>query len=534
MTIVLGAVGAGIGALTAGPGGAAAGAQMGWAIGTTIGSYFDMQASIPKIEVGKLNDLRFSGSSYGATIPMVWGKMRVGGNVLWAAEDANGDHLVQHRRTKSVGSGKSKTKQTEYWYSATFMVGACVGTLHCPDGSLIHRNPVIKKVKFNDLVVYVAGAAENVVTPSFLPGTETQAPDATVVSALGLPSAQCPAWRGINGAVFGDVSLEDVGNQLPSVVMDIETDPVTVADVYSDMVRLAGLDPADIDVSAATDPVDGWMVANIGPVEQMVEPLLFAYGYDQVEVDGKLKLVKRGGSVTFALTAADLGYKTGHKGGERYKRRVRTYTEMPGRVEVKYYDVNGDFQQALEGEWRQSADQSRILTFDLPAALEPDFAREVSARELDRAWYEDQTFEVSVPHQFCTVAPGDVGTIATAAGTQRIRVLQMSASLGGEVRMVLVPDDPNTAQNTTGTGGGSGTGNDNETIVPTAFIGWSGRELVEAHEAYPGFYVAASGDVGWRGCTVFYSLDNGVTWITGPDITGRSVFGVALSALPDA
>lgn len=531
MTIVLGAAGALIGSAFGGP----AGARLGWSIGTTIGSYMDMQGSLPKQETGKLSDLRFSGSAYGATLPMIWGKTRVGGNVIWVAEDEDGNHLVEHKRNRSVGSKKSKTSVTEYWYTSTFAVGFCIGTLWMPDDSTVYRAPVIKRIWANDILIFDADATENIIIPTRYSGSESQTADPTIVAAEGVASTEVNAFRGICYAVFEDTDLSDFGNQIPNFSVEIETASVVVGDIYSDLIRMCGLDTSDIDVSGATDSVDGYAIVSLGSIQAMVDPLLLAYAYDQVEVDGKLKLVKRGGATSFALTADDLGAKIGGTGNGPYTRKRRVTTDLPGRVEVRYFDVDGDYQQALEGESRQTADQSRVITFDLPVSITADDAREIAARELDRSWFEDETLETSVLHRFCTIAPGDVGTISTSLGTKRVRVLQVSGALAGEVRLMLVPDDANVGtQNTGGIGGGSGGDGGVVTIVPTNCVVWSGREVVDAHEAYPGFYVAASGGPGWRGCTVYYSLDNGVTWIQGSSISGRGIFGEALTVLPDA
>ena len=66
-----------------------------------------------------------------------------------------------------------------------------------------------------------------------------------------------------------------------------------------------------------------------------------------------------------------------------------------------------------------------------------------------------------------------------------------------------------------------------DSIVPTAFTAWSGRELRDEDGLAPGFYVAAGGPTGWRGCTCYYSPD-GATWSCG-EIPSRS-WGTALGA----
>lgn len=531
MTIVLGAVGAGIGFFS---GGGPAGARLGWSIGTVVGSFLDMPR-MPKVETGKLDDLRFTSSAPGAPVAHVWGTARIGGHVIWADLNEDGEHLVERKRKKSVGSGKNKQKVTEHYYTSTFAVAFCVGTQWMPDDSTVYRAPVIQRLWADDVLIYDADAVENVIVPTLYSGSESQSPDPVVIAGEDVSSGDAPAFRGLCYAVFEDMNLEDFGSRIPNFSAEIATDPVTLSNVVSDLCRSVGLATSDLEFTAATDTVTGFVALSRGAPQDAIQSLLTAYNYDLVEVDGKLKLVPRGGSATFALTADDLGAQIGEDGAEPYTRRRSMKIDRPGRVDVRYFDKDADHQQAIETEWRQASDVSNVMTFDLPISAASDFARGIAARELDRASFEDQTFDTSVLHRLSSIAPGDVGTIATRTGTKRVRVVRAATALAGEVRLTLVPDDVAFGtQNTGGTGGGGSGGGGVEQIVPTAFEAWSGRELYDAHEATPGFYVFASGDSGWRGCQVFYSLDGGTSWLQGSFITGRCVFGETESVLADA
>ena len=530
MTIILGAVGAAIGGATGGP----AGARLGWAIGTTIGSVIEMsQISTPKSEAGKLSDLRFSGSQFAATIPRVWGKGRVGGNVIWAAEDANGNHLVEHSRKKSYGSGKSKVTRTEYWYSSTFAVAFCVGTQFMPNDSLVYRAPVIKRIWADDILIYDVDAPENIVTPTLYSGTESQSPDPVVIAAMGVNTLDAPAWRGICYGLFENLDLSDFGSRIPNFSAEIETAAVSVGNVYSDLVRSVGVDAGDIDISDAGESCESFLALATSDAQTYIDALILAYGYDHIEIDGVLRLVKRGGATTFALTADDIGAGSSND-REPYVRRRGMKTEIPRRIDVSYFDINADHQRASDGDGDIVVDQAHKLTIDLPMSLSADFALEIARRELDRATIESQTFTTSVLMRHSTIAPGDVGTIATRTGTKRVRVVRTTGGRGEAVNLELIPDDAGVmTQDGGGEGGGGSGGGEVKEVIPTSFIAFSGRELVDGHEQYPGFYVAASGPDGWQGCTVQYSADGGVSWIEGPYIDNRAVFGEATTILAD-
>src|SRR6185369_2787692 len=97
-TLAVGALGAGLGAWAGG----LSGASLGWGIGTIVGGIL-FPPSVGDMSQGKLDDLRLTGAGYGTSIPQVWGKHRVGGNVMWVKTDANGSMLTEHRTDTSVG-----------------------------------------------------------------------------------------------------------------------------------------------------------------------------------------------------------------------------------------------------------------------------------------------------------------------------------------------------------------------------------------------------------------------------------------------
>lgn len=536
MTIILGAVGAGIGYLAGGP----AGAKLGWAIGSTVGNVMDVANNAPRTESGKLSDLRFSGSSFGAPIPICWGEggCRVGGNVVWVETDENGDHLVQHKKTKRSGggSGGGGAKNTSYWYTATFAVAACVGEQVFPDGTSVDRNARISKIWADDKLVYDEDSGDNLIEPTLYSGAEDQSPDSTIVSAEGLASNAIPAFRGLVYAVFVDLDLSDFSSRIPNFQFEVKTDEVTVGDIFSDVSRACGLSTFDLDVSGATTVVSGFAALGDATGQALVDSLLTCYGYDMVEVDGVLRLVERGGAVSRTIAAADMGAsQDSPEGAVRYTSTRRQTLDLPGRVDVRYFDASAAHQSAVETEVRQAMTLPNVSTLDFPVSETSGFMRGVAARELDRAHVEVEDIAFSLPMAYMDVAPGDVLNLPMDTGTKRVRVVKTMLAPIGELRFVAVPDDDGvvaTDQADIGGGGGEG-GSQFETIVPTAFDAWSGREIVDEDEIEPGFYVVASGGANWRGCTVLYSLDDGVSWLEASPIVDKGTFGVVTSAPPD-
>jgi hypothetical protein len=88
-TLVLRAAGAAIGGSIGGAILGVSAATIGGFVGSTIGSVVDSWivsslAPTQRIEGPRLDSLRITSSTEGAVIPRVYGRMRMGGNIIWA------------------------------------------------------------------------------------------------------------------------------------------------------------------------------------------------------------------------------------------------------------------------------------------------------------------------------------------------------------------------------------------------------------------------------------------------------------------
>src|SRR5512134_3566298 len=88
--------------------------QLGWIAGAAIGGLL-FPAKGPHTEGPRLGDLSVSSSAYGMPIPILYGTMRVAGNMIWSSG------LAEEKTTKKVGGkGGGGAKQTTYSYTASF------------------------------------------------------------------------------------------------------------------------------------------------------------------------------------------------------------------------------------------------------------------------------------------------------------------------------------------------------------------------------------------------------------------------------
>ncbi len=265
-SIILGAVGAGIGALFGQP-------ALGYAIGSTIGNIVSPKKG-PKTKGPRINDLKIQSSEYARSIPIVFGSARLAGNVIWASD------LIETAHSNDNG--------TTYTYAANFAVGICEGPIMG-----------ITKIWANTFLIYNKSVTSLPPGIRVYTGSETQTPDGLLQTYLGVGNV--PAYRGLVYVVFDHFELQQYGNRIPSISVEASTSSATVAtsiplaSILNTLCNKAGLPSAQIDVSLVTNPVDGYIVTDTVEVRNAIIPLASGFGFDIVESANKIKFVNRAG-----------------------------------------------------------------------------------------------------------------------------------------------------------------------------------------------------------------------------------------------
>jgi hypothetical protein len=566
-TLILGVIGGVVGGIAA-PGLAfsIAGAMLGWSIGTTVGSYIDSSRQhYFTADMGRVSDLRITVASYGTSIPQCWGKVRIPGIIIW------GTDLVEHEQDinsggggKSFGGGPTVTTRN-YTYTLSCALALCRGNrigsghikifaddivildnLTTPGTPTSQYGTVTHAAIFDGLSNQV-GDSWTLSDGSHVRlyyGTETQLADPLIITSASntvLPAgSDNPAFRGTCYIVFENFAVTNFGNRLPNFSVEIDTGASMLDEVLSDMMAQVDIDPStEMDLSLlSTTQVTGIVMASRTDVKSAIQPLLDAYSFDLVDVDGKVKGIPRGGAPVATLTWAndDLGVQTVDSGtAPPIQRVVKSRAEdvtLPKRIDVGYYSTSIDMQQATQGAIRQSARCNNYITQSYPLTLGDNEARQMAERLMYLQWVERDTYAAQVSPRWTKLCCADVIMLQTdSSGTlRRVRIVEMECAPRGEMRCKFVADDDGViTQTTTGTTPTGGT--TNGTPIATDFFAWSGKELRDTDGTNAGVYVAATGAVGWQGCTVMMSTDGGVTYDPIGTISARSIFGVASTAL---
>ncbi len=171
-----------------------------------IFDHFTSEKENYSFNTGAMNNVKLQGCSYGASIPLIFGKAKLAGSIIWMppfdSEYIEDKHTGEY---SNVDLNSAKTAQYNGYieYYADMAVAICEG-------------PV-------DELTCVQASGEKIDLTSykyrFYHGTESQQPDPLIESHVGRGKA--PAYRGICYIVFEKLPLSDFNGVLPSLVFEV-------------------------------------------------------------------------------------------------------------------------------------------------------------------------------------------------------------------------------------------------------------------------------------------------------------------------
>ncbi len=227
-TMVLSAAGSALGGGLAGAVGAAAGQFAGAVLGRALDERL-LGAGAAPVEVGRLDRLRVTSAGEGRPLPRVWGRVRIGGRVIWASR------FRENASTQGGGKGGGPTVR-RYSYSVSLAVALCEGEIS--GVARVWADGV--EWSLNDLPLRV------------YTGSETQAPDPVIEAVEGVGNA--PAFRGVAYVVLEDLDLSPFGNRVPQLSFEVLRHPAGTAPVTEQIAAVALL-PGSGEYALSTEPV---------------------------------------------------------------------------------------------------------------------------------------------------------------------------------------------------------------------------------------------------------------------------------------
>ncbi|NNU16978.1 hypothetical protein HK107_11670 [Parvularcula sp. ZS-1/3] len=183
-----------------------------------------------------LEEIRILTAGEGGGIPRVYGRARVGGQIIWAS-DVSETTFTQTSTTGAKGVKRaSETSATEYRYKVSVAIALC-------DGELIR----IGRVWADGNLITLADFDYRIYH-----GTEDQSPD-PLIEAL---DGTAPAYKGTAYIVIEELDLAPFGNRIPQFNFEIvcpvgESDP----DDMEQAIRAVTLIPGSGEAVYAMEPV---------------------------------------------------------------------------------------------------------------------------------------------------------------------------------------------------------------------------------------------------------------------------------------
>ncbi len=237
-TLVLSAAGAALGGSV---GGALAGVSslaLGRAAGAAFGSILDRSisgGSSRTIERGKVDRLRVMGSSEGAVLPRVFGRIRLAGQVIWSSR------FLESTNTTRVGAKGSRQQVRDYSYSVSLAIALC-------EGEIVR----VGRIWADGLPLDQSTLSFRVHT-----GSESQLPDPLITAIEG--NTMVPAYRGTAYIVFENLDIQPFGNRIPQFNFEVFRSAKNGSDgklLPSSLIQGVSLIPGTGEYSLCTIPVN--------------------------------------------------------------------------------------------------------------------------------------------------------------------------------------------------------------------------------------------------------------------------------------
>jgi len=213
------------------------GAQLGFLVGGGVGAAVFPEKG-PVVEGPRLRDLDVQSSAYGLPVALVFGTVRLAGNVIWAPP------IKETRREAKVNTGgkggQSSQTTVTYTNSIDCAVGICEGPIIgirkvWGDTKLIYDSAddatvdeqLASQIQLSVEIDQEAAIKEALfgLTPGSLgamkiyPGTQTAKPEPLIEADKGVGNV--PAYRGLCYVVFDDFQLANFGNRIPNFSFEV-------------------------------------------------------------------------------------------------------------------------------------------------------------------------------------------------------------------------------------------------------------------------------------------------------------------------
>lgn len=475
------------------------GGPIGGAVGGLIGKQVDQSVFGRGSREGpRLKELAITTSSYGQPIPRVFGRMRVGGSVIWSTE---------LNENSSTEGSKGQPSTTTYSYSASFAVAVSSSPINrvgriWADGKLLRGANEDLKVE-GEMRTYKGNGNEPI--------------DPLISADKG---ANATAFRDCAYVVFDNLELADFGNRIPALTFEVFSSDDTQVSL-NDLVPNISTDGENTAIGELRGFSDegGSLAASLSAIDRVM-PLTC-----KVHESG-LKISTGTVSTADAPTLPQqLSPRASEEANERHKQRGQQAEREP--LAVRYYDEERDYQPGVQRANGVRAD-GRELMIDLPATMTADGAKKLANAnaQLSR-WQKEQTVW-RIGQLDPSIQPGSVVRIPDFAGFWRVNSWEWYDQ-GIELALERIAPEAGSIPN-------SDPGTSNSALdleAPSTNIQFFEAPADSTQSrTTPLMYAAASAEnAGWNGAALFAETTSGLEPI-GSSGPLRAFTGTLVQALP--
>lgn len=342
-----------------------------------------------------------------------------------------------------------------------------------------------------------------------------------------------PHYVNVSGGCIYEVNIGSYSLQSFFFSPDvISITAASLSSIVSNICTRAGLTAGQIDVTALTDEVHGYVVQR-GTARSQIEQLMQAFYFDAVESDGKVKFVKRGGSSAVSIPEDDLAaHEYGSSPPDTLVTNRRQEMELPVELNVQYMDSAAAYAVGSQYSQRLTTESENKTSLNFAIAMTATKAKQIADVLMYDAWTSRMTFDLQTGWKYCYLEPTDIITVTKGGRTYVMRIVDEDFSITSRRQCVL---EDTTVYTQSATAAGLPTPGETVASVPLTNLMLLDIPLLrDADDGY-GFYVAACGyGDGWTGAQPFKSNDGGATWTSfGSGMLNESTIGTASTALGD-
>lgn len=295
----------------------------------------------------------------------------------------------------------------------------------------------------------------------------------------------------------------------------------TLADIVRDICRRVDLDPVDdIYVDELESAlVYGYTISQQSPARAMIEQLTIAYQFDFLERDYKLVGQFKNSTPVAELSYKDFSVLDQETGSIIRETRVQE-VELPMRVEVRYRDLDNDYQSNVQISSRSqqpipTMESVQVSSIDIPIVHTATYMKQLAEQLLYSTWINRTTYDGSTSWRWAKLDPADTVLITLVDGTILTARILRSEFAGDLVINLSAVSNDEALYVPSNTMADSGLGVPNQfvpVIAPSILIILDTPLLRDidslSRERHRLYYTVAGTRDAWPGAGVLVSYDN--------------------------